>query len=71
MVGAAPALASERRHTLRVLPVGVGRGVADAVHGDVAGAAPTGAIVAGLTITTSGYVVGAAHSRTTRRGGRQ
>jgi len=70
IVGSAPALSNERRHALRVLPAGVGRGVADALRGDLSGAARAAAIVAGLAITTSGYAVGAgraALSSTTRR----
>ncbi len=52
-------LASERAHTLRTLPKGIVRGVADAVlRRDPAGFARAGAIVAGLAVTTAGYVSG-------------
>jgi GT2 family glycosyltransferase len=57
--GTKDGLASERTYTLQVLPRGVLRGLADAlVRGDRAGAARAGAIVAGLSITTAGYIVG-------------
>jgi glucosyl-dolichyl phosphate glucuronosyltransferase len=57
--GSKDGLASERSYTLRVLPRGVLRNLADAiVHGDRAGIGRAGAIVAGLFITTAGYVVG-------------
>jgi glycosyltransferase involved in cell wall biosynthesis len=62
-VGASDGLASERDYTLRTLPSGVARGVADAVvRRDPAGAGRAGAIVAGLALTAGGYVAG----RTTR-----
>lgn len=52
-------LASERAYTLRVLPRGVVRNLADSLlHGDKAGIGRAGAIVAGLAITTAGYLVG-------------
>ena len=58
-VGASSGLASERDYTLRTLPSGVARGVADAVvRGDVAGAGRAGAIVAGLGLTAGGYIAG-------------
>jgi GT2 family glycosyltransferase len=56
--GAGRALASERHYTCGVLPRGVVRGFADALRGDVAGLARTGAIVVGLAVTVSGYVRG-------------
>lgn len=61
LVGAGDGLASEWVYTLRTLPAGVVRGLAAAVrHRDPAGLARAGAIVAGLTITTVGYVAGTA-----------
>jgi glucosyl-dolichyl phosphate glucuronosyltransferase len=55
-VGAGAGLASERTYTLKILPQGVVRGVADAVlRRDRTGLARAGAIVAGLAITTAGY----------------
>ena len=46
----------ERYYALRILPAGVGRGVADAVRGDVSGLGRSGAIVAAFTVTVSGYL---------------
>jgi hypothetical protein len=58
-VGARDGLASEWKYSLQTLPSGVVRGIAEATTGrDPAGFARAGAIVAGLTITTTGYVVG-------------
>lgn len=56
-VGAGDALASERSYTLRILPQGVGRGLADVLfRRDRMGLARAGAIIAGLLITTAGYL---------------
>ena len=61
LTGAGDALSSERSYTTRVLPRGVLRGVADAiVRGEPSGIARAGAIVAGLAVTTVGFVVGSA-----------
>jgi glycosyltransferase involved in cell wall biosynthesis len=58
-VGANDSLASERTYTLRILPRGVTRGMADGLfHHDPAGLARAGAIVAGLVVTTAGYLIG-------------
>jgi len=58
-VGAKDSLASERSYTLRTLPRGIARGLADAfLHRDPAGLSRAGAIVVGLAITTAGYLVG-------------
>jgi GT2 family glycosyltransferase len=52
-------LCSERAYVLRVLPAGVLRGVAESVTGrDRAGVERSLAIVAGLLLTTTGYVAG-------------
>jgi len=52
-------LASERSYTLRVLPKGIARNLTDALlHGDRSGVGRAGAIMAGLFITTAGYIVG-------------
>lgn len=56
--GRGDALASERRYVRRTLPVGVRRGVADAVRGDMSGLVRAGMIVSGLAITAAGYLVG-------------
>lgn len=59
LAGASDGLASERAYTLRTLPQGVVRGLADAVvRRDAAGAARAAAIAAGLAVTTAGYVSG-------------
>jgi glycosyltransferase involved in cell wall biosynthesis len=48
-------------YAFRTLPRGVVRGLADALlHHDLTGLARAGAIVAGLVITTVGYIVGSA-----------
>jgi glucosyl-dolichyl phosphate glucuronosyltransferase len=58
-VGAKDGLASERAYALWTLPRGIARGLADALlHHDPAGLARAGAIVAGLVITATGYLVG-------------
>ncbi len=58
-VGAKDGLSSERIYTLRDLPEGVLRGVGDAIlRFDLTGLQRAGAIVAGLVITTTGYLVG-------------
>jgi glycosyltransferase involved in cell wall biosynthesis len=70
LVGRRDGLGSEWSYTLRTLPQGVIRGVADAaLHGKVVGFSRAGLIVAGLAITTAGYLTGtlfvmeAAHER--------
>ncbi|MBV9195541.1 MAG: glycosyltransferase family 2 protein [Solirubrobacterales bacterium] len=57
-VGSDAALESERSYVTRTLPAGVTRGLADAVRGDRSGVARSGAILAGLTITAAGYLLG-------------
>ncbi len=60
LVGAQAGLASERAHTFRVLPRGVVRGLADAcLRRDVMGLARASAIIAGLALTTAGFLIGA------------
>jgi glycosyltransferase involved in cell wall biosynthesis len=59
IVGSRDGLASERVYTLRALPKGVARGIADAVlRSDEAGIARAAAIVVGLAITTAGFLAG-------------
>ena len=59
-VGAGDGLAAERNYTLRALPRGVAREVADAVlHANLSGVSRAMTIVAGLSMTTAGYVMGA------------
>jgi glycosyltransferase involved in cell wall biosynthesis len=66
-VGAKDGLASERSYTLRILPRGVVRGLADAIlRRDPTGFLRAGAIVVGLLTTAAGYVVGTAAQRLRR-----
>jgi glycosyltransferase involved in cell wall biosynthesis len=51
-------LTTERAYALRTLPRGVAQAIADALRGDVAGLGRAAAIVAGLSVTTAGYLVG-------------
>jgi GT2 family glycosyltransferase len=57
-VGAGDGLASERTYTLRTLPRAVIRGLADSLRGDPSALTRVGAIVAGLALTTAGYLIG-------------
>src|SRR5579884_2060299 len=59
-VGPTAALASERAYATRVLPLGVARGLLDAVRGDLGGLGRAGAIIAGLAITAAAYLYGRA-----------
>jgi glycosyltransferase involved in cell wall biosynthesis len=63
LVGAGDALSSERAYTARVLPRAVVTGIASPRHG---GLARAGAVVAGLTATTAGYVRGLVGLRSKR-----
>jgi glycosyltransferase involved in cell wall biosynthesis len=56
--GTARGLSSERSYTTRVLPAGVLRNLGELVRGDWGGALRAAAIVAGLAITTIGYLGG-------------
>lgn len=62
-VGAADGLSSERAYTLRTLPLGVLRGLGQALRGDLAGLGRAAAIVVGLTWTVWGYLVGSVRLR--------
>ncbi|MFD0168160.1 glycosyltransferase family 2 protein [Streptomyces decoyicus] len=62
-VGARDGLATERRYTTRVLPVGVLRGVRDALLRRPGGAGRAGAIVAGVAAAAGGYVWGTVRAR--------
>lgn len=55
-VGAGDGLSAEWEYTLKTLPSGVLRGLRDAVRGDLSGLRRAGAIVAGLAITSAGYL---------------
>jgi glycosyltransferase involved in cell wall biosynthesis len=62
--GAHIGLSSERSYIFKVLPRGVVRGLVDALfHRDSTGFSRAGAIVAGLTMTTTGYLVGSISSQ--------
>lgn len=65
-VGVNDGLSAERRYTTRVLPLGVARGVADALQGDLPGLGRAGAIVAGVTATVAGYSAGSIQRRARR-----
>jgi GT2 family glycosyltransferase len=58
LAGSRQALAAERVHALRTLPRGLLAALRDAASGQAAAALRAGAIVAGLAITTAGYVRG-------------
>jgi hypothetical protein len=47
---------TERYYALRILPAGVGRGLADAVRGDLSGLGRSGAIIAAFSVTVIGYL---------------
>lgn len=58
LVGTADGLSSERAFARRVLPAAVVRGLVDAVRGDAGGLGRSAALVAGLAVTTIGYLGG-------------
>ncbi|HLZ70236.1 MAG TPA: glycosyltransferase [Dehalococcoidia bacterium] len=70
LVGARSGLESERRFAASVLPAAALRALAEGLRRrDGAALARSGAIVAGLTITTAGFLTGAATGRLSRRSG--
>lgn len=69
LVGAGHALATERRYAVRTLGGGVLNELGRAIRGDRAALGRAGAIVAGLLITTAGYVVGRVAARPLATGG--
>lgn len=63
-VGRRDGLSSERAYTLRTLPIGVLRGLVDAIsHRDLSGLGRAGAIIAGLALTLAGYVTATSEMR--------
>ncbi len=65
-VGTKDGLASERVYTCKTLPQGAVRGLKNTiVHRDRAGLKRTGAIIAGLALTISGYLAGTVSPRST------
>jgi glycosyltransferase involved in cell wall biosynthesis len=62
--GSQSGLSTEKAYVYKTLPAGIMRGVADAMrHGQWSGLARAGAIVAGLSMTVTGYIVGSIFSR--------
>ncbi len=58
-VGAKDGLSSERAYALRILPLAIGRGLADyVVRRDAGGIGRAAAIIGGLLATTFGYLLG-------------
>ena len=58
-VGTADGLSSERKYTSITLPKGIARGIRNTFrYGEVDGIKRAGSIVAGLMLTTSGYLIG-------------
>lgn len=58
-IGAKDSLSSERTYTCQTLPLGFSRGIIDALFRfDLTGFLRAGAIVAGLVLTTTGYLAG-------------
>jgi glucosyl-dolichyl phosphate glucuronosyltransferase len=55
-VGSGDGLSAERSYVTRTLPLGVARGVADLFRGDPAGLGRAGSIIAGLAVTSVGYL---------------
>jgi glycosyltransferase involved in cell wall biosynthesis/GT2 family glycosyltransferase len=58
LVGSESGLEAERTYTSRTLPLGVLRGIGDALRGDLSGLSRAAMIVTGLLTTTAGYVSG-------------
>lgn len=56
LVGSQSGLEAERSYVRRTLPLGVLRGLGDALRGDAGGIGRAAAIVAGLLTTTGGYL---------------
>ncbi len=68
LVGRKDGLASERSYTLQTLPLGVLRGMVALLRGERAGLLRSGAIVAGLALTTTGYLTGTLVEKVRRSG---
>jgi hypothetical protein len=66
-LGATDGLSAERSYVLRTLPTGVLRGVAQGVVArDLSGFQRAAAIIAGLGLTATGYIVGRTRERMSR-----
>ena len=66
-VGGTDGLSSERSYVGRTLPLGVLAGLRATRRGDPHGVARSAAIVAGLGVTTAGFIIGRLASRSVRR----
>ncbi|MDR0343731.1 MAG: glycosyltransferase [Nocardiopsaceae bacterium] len=66
-VGAGDGLSTERRYTVRTLPLGVARGLLDLVRGRPAGLGRAAVIVAGLAAAMAGYLIGSLRRPAWRR----
>lgn len=55
MDGFGESTSAERDYALRILPAGVGRGLADALRGDISGLGRSGAIIAAFSVTVAGW----------------
>jgi hypothetical protein len=66
MDGAAKGTSAERSYTARVLPAAIGRGLAETVAGDGAGALRSAAIIGGFCTAAAGFAVGCVAATTSR-----
>jgi len=66
-LGPQEGLSSERRYVVRVLPVGVIRGLLALLRGDAFGPARSAAIVLGVSTTAAGFIVGSCATWTRAR----
>ena len=62
-VGATDALSTERKYITRTLPLGVLRGYKDVMRGHLSGFGRSATIIAGLTATVAGFMVGTLQRR--------
>lgn len=56
-VGSGDGLSSERTYVTKTLPIGIIKGVVDALRGRPAGLGRAGAIIAGVSVTSTGYLL--------------
>lgn len=63
-VGSGDGLSAERSYVTQALPLGVVRGVTDLFRGDITGIGRASAIIAGLAMTTWGYILAKLNVRT-------
>jgi hypothetical protein len=55
MDGFGESTSTEKSYAMRILPAGIGRGLRDALRGDLSGLGRAGAIVAAFSVTVAGY----------------